>query len=31
LNPAVVDLKIRPEGKKDLTFEEFIRGYLKKI
>jgi hypothetical protein len=25
LNPAVVDIKIRPEGKKDLSFEEFVR------
>jgi len=31
LNPAVIDIIIRPEGKKDLSFEEFIRGYEKHL
>jgi hypothetical protein len=29
LNEAVKDIKIRPEGKKDLSWEEFLRGYVK--
>ena len=29
LNPSVVEIKIRPEGKKDLSFGEFIRWYIK--
>lgn len=30
LNPAVLDIRIKPEGKKAMSRNEFSNGYLKK-
>ena len=29
LNPAVISIRLKPEGKKALEWKEFLNGYLK--
>jgi methionyl-tRNA formyltransferase len=29
LNPAVITIKLKPEGKRTLEWKEFLNGYLK--
>jgi hypothetical protein len=28
LNPAVLEMKVKPEGSKSMSWGDFVRGYL---
>lgn len=29
LNPAIIDIQLKPEGKKAMDWKEFLNGYIK--